>query len=130
MGQSWKRLVRLKRIRENKAKMVTKGIHTYTVTKYDDQIFVHEGLCKHIKWPLGIGGKIEDGCIKCPLHQSRYNLENGKVKDWSPFPLFPAYGRLLGKLVKPRNLKRFVSRIEGEWIEIKREVMTENECEE
>ena len=40
-------------------------------------------LCKHMAWPLAWGGKIGD-CITCPLHQSKYDICSGDVKEWSP----------------------------------------------
>ena len=47
-----------------------------------------------------VGGKVDEDCITCPLHQSRYELETGEVCDWSPFPMLPAYGKLVGSMRK------------------------------
>lgn len=37
--------------------------------------------CPHMNLPLA-GGKIEDGMIECPFHNSRFDLCTGENKDW------------------------------------------------
>ena len=70
-------------------------------------------------WPLAYGGKVKDDCITCPLHQSKYDLKNGDVKEWSPFPLLPIYGRLLASLRKPSPLVVHETREFDGWIEVR-----------
>ena len=55
----------------------------------------------HSAW----GGKIEGDCITCPLHQSKYDICSGDVKDWSPFPLLPMCWKMLAKMRKERPLE-------------------------
>jgi nitrite reductase/ring-hydroxylating ferredoxin subunit len=69
-------------------------------------------------WPLHWGGKIKDGCLRCPLHQSSYHPEDGSVNEWSPAPYFPLYGKMLGKLRKPSSLKTYEVREKDGYVEI------------
>ena len=72
-----------------------------------------------MRWPLAYGAKIEDGCIKCPLHQTKHELNDGSLIEWSPFPLFPPYGKLVGKLSKRKDLKIYETRANNEFVEIR-----------
>ena len=66
---AWKRLVKVNKLRENAPKMVPKGIRTYTVVMFEGSPLVTNGLCRHMRWPLGWGGKVNaDGCLQCLLH--------------------------------------------------------------
>lgn len=98
--------------------MVTIGAKVLMVGNIDGEYIATEGLCRHMRWPLAIGGKIKDGCIRCPLHQTTHQLSDGDLVEWSPFPIFPAYGKLLGKLSKPKDLKIYATRIEGEHLQV------------
>jgi nitrite reductase/ring-hydroxylating ferredoxin subunit len=84
----------------------------------DGSFIATEGLCRHMRWPLAVGGKIKDGCIRCPLHQTTHDLSNGELVEWSPFPLLPAYGRLVGKMSKQKDLHIYNTRIEGDHLQV------------
>lgn len=115
---AWKRLVKVNKLRENAPKMVPKGIRTYTVVMFEGSPLVTNGLCRHMRWPLGWGGKVNaDGCLQCPLHQTQHHLPSGKLSKWSPFPIWPFYGRILGKLSRRKDLTMYDSRIVDGWIE-------------
>ena len=45
-------------------------------------------------------------------------LDDGELVEWSPFPLFPAYGKLVGKFSKKKNLKIYETRVNEGNIEI------------
>ena len=38
---------------------------------------------------------------------------------WAPFPLFPPYGKLVGKLSRKKDLPIYKTRIEGEYLQVK-----------
>ena len=52
-------------------------------------------------------------CINRPT-----SLEDGSVVEWSPFPLFPPYGKLLGKMSKKKDLHIYPTRIEGDFLQV------------
>jgi nitrite reductase/ring-hydroxylating ferredoxin subunit len=95
------------------------GLRSIMIVREDSQVFATDALCRHMAWPLAYGGKVKDDCITCPLHQSKYDLKNGEVKEWSPFPLLPIYGRLLGSLRKPSPLVVHETRELDGWIEVR-----------
>ena len=115
---SWVDLTSSKKVKEGKTKMITSGLRVYMATRINGEVIVTEGLCRHMRWPLGIGGKIKDGCIRCPLHQTTHSLPDGELKEWSPFPLFPLYGKFVGKMSKEKDLKIYPSREKNTRIEI------------
>ena len=47
------------------------------------------------------------------------DLENGQVKEWSPFPLFPLYGKIVGKMRKQSPLVIHKVRELDGWIEVR-----------
>jgi nitrite reductase/ring-hydroxylating ferredoxin subunit len=116
---SWKRVMKSSKLKIGQKKMKTIGRTPIMLLRTEDTIHATGALCKHMGWPLSWGGKVEEDCITCPLHQSRYELETGEVREWSPFPLLPAYGRLVGSMRKKRPLQvHEVREIEG-WIEVR-----------
>ena len=119
MTMQWKNAIRISKLKPGKPKMVTMGLKTLMVVKKGNQFHATEGLCRHMRWPLGLGGKIVDDCITCPLHQTRHRLEDGELVDWAPFPLFPPYGKLVGKMSRKKDLPIYETRIDGEYLQVK-----------
>jgi len=115
----WHRTVRSDRLKNGKKKMLQIGFRSIMLLRDGHKIHVTDALCRHMAWPLAYGGKIKDGCITCPLHQSRYDLDSGEVRDWSPFPLFPPYGRFLASLRRPSPLVVHETRELDGWVEVR-----------
>ena len=92
-------------------KMILIGMH-------ENQYFATEALCRHMRWPLAWGAKVEDDCIRCPLHQTTHNITDGELVEWSPFPLFPPYGKLVGKMSKQKNLTIYETRVDGSQVQV------------
>ena len=80
---NWKNAIRLKKLKPDKPRMVTLGLKTLMIVKYEGKYHATEGLCRHMRWPLGLGGKVKDGCIRCPLHQTTHCLEDGSLVELS-----------------------------------------------
>ncbi|MEC9201028.1 MAG: Rieske 2Fe-2S domain-containing protein [Candidatus Thermoplasmatota archaeon] len=114
----WTNAIRSDKISEGKSKMVNIGRKVLMILKLDGEIHATEGLCKHMKWPLSWGGKLEEGCVTCPLHQTRHQICDGELQEWAPFPLFPPYGRLVGSLVKEKNLGIFETRVKDGFVQV------------
>ena len=115
----WKNAVRLTKLKPDKPKMVSLGLKTLMIVEYGGEYHATEGLCRHMRWPLGLGGKVKDGCITCPLHQTRHRLDDGCLEEWSPFPLFPPYGKLVGKMSKKKDLPLYETKIEGDYLQVR-----------
>ena len=95
------------------------GLKSIMLLRQESTVHATDALCRHMAWPLSYGGKVKDDCITCPLHQTRYDLNNGEVKEWSPFPLFPLYGRFLGSLRRPSPLVVHETRELDGWVEVR-----------
>ena len=115
----WHRIVKSGKLKSGKKKMKNIGFRSIMVLRDEDGLRATDALCRHMAWPLAYGGKVEDGCITCPLHKTRYDLENGQVKEWSPFPLFPLYGKIVGKMRKQSPLVIHKVRESNGWIEVR-----------
>ena len=83
-----------------------------------ESILCTEALCRHMRWPLAWGAKVEDDCIRCPLHQTTHKITDGELVEWSPFPLFPPYGKLVGKMSRQKNLTIYETRVEDSQIQV------------
>lgn len=101
----WKNAIKIKKLKPGKTKMVTIGSKVLMVGNIEGSFIATEGLCRHMRWPLAWGAKVEDDCVRCPLHQTTYNLDDGSVVEWSPFPLLPLYGKLVGAMSKKKDLR-------------------------
>jgi nitrite reductase/ring-hydroxylating ferredoxin subunit len=114
----WFDAIKTKKLRNGKKKMIMAGKKMIMITNLDGSYFATEALCRHMRWPLAWGGKIVDGCIRCPLHQTTHKIADGELVEWSPFPLFPPYGKLLGKLSKKKDLKTYETRVESGKVQV------------
>jgi len=106
----WENALKSSRLKPGKKKMVTVKGKLVMLARVGDEVMATEALCRHMRWPLAYGGKIKDGCIRCPLHQTTHRLDDGGLVEWSPFPLLPAYGKLVGKFSRPKDLKIYPAR--------------------
>lgn len=114
----WKNAVKVTKLNEGKTKMIRLGTTMVMVGLHQGEYFATEALCRHMRWPLAYGGKVRDGCIRCPLHQTTHQLEDGSLVEWAPFPLFPPYGRFVGKLSKQKDLKIYQTRIQDGMLQV------------
>ena len=110
-GKTWRDAIALKRLKPGKKKMINVGTKMVLIGMHQDEIFATEALCRHMRWPLAWGAKVKEDCIRCPLHQTTHSIKDGELKEWSPFPLFPAYGKLVGKMSRQKNLKIYKTRV-------------------
>lgn len=110
-GKTWRDAIALKRLKPGKKKMINVGTKMVLIGMHQDEIFATEALCRHMRWPLAWGAKVKEDCIRCPLHQTTHSIKDGELKEWSPFPLFPAYGKLVGKMSRQKNLKIYQTRV-------------------
>lgn len=100
----WNNAIKARRLKDGKKKMVTVRGKMIMVGRQDGALFATEALCRHMRWPLAWGGKVEDGCVRCPLHQTTHKIEDGSLQEWAPFPLFPPFGKVVGKLSRQKDL--------------------------
>ena len=114
----WRNALPIKKIKNGKKKMITVDKKMILLGMHENQYFATEALCRHTRWPLAWGAKVKDGCIRCPLHQTTHRIDDGELVEWSPFPLFPPYGKLLGKMSKKKNLTIYDTRVQDSQIQV------------
>ena len=116
---TWHFAIKQSKLKPGQKKMLTVAKQLILIGQTDETYFETEALCRHMRWPLAYGAKVKDDCIRCPLHQTTHKIDDGSLVDWSPFPLFPPYGKLVGKMSKQKDLKVYSTRITDGNIEIK-----------
>ena len=67
----WRDALPVKKLENGKKRMINIGKKMILIGMQDDHYFATEALCRHMRWPLAWGAKVEDDCIRCPLHQTR-----------------------------------------------------------
>src|SRR5271157_5955279 len=82
------------------------------ISKLEGKFYAVDALCTHMKGYLP-AGKVEDGCVTCPVHRAQFDLKTGKmVKD-------------VAGMIKTitgsgaNDLKSYELEVEGEKIKIK-----------
>ena len=114
----WRNALPVRKLKNGKKKMVTVDKKMILIGMHENQYFATEALCRHMRWPLAWGAKVEDDCIRCPLHQTTHKITDGELVEWSPFPLFPPYGKLVGKMSKQKNLTIYETRVDGSQVQV------------
>lgn len=83
----------------------------------EDRFFAVSRRCRHQLADLSEGTVDADGCLVCPWHQARYDLDSGAMVEgprgflgWhGPTPGYTGLIRLLGKVL-PLRVRRAVRR--------------------
>ncbi|DAC68162.1 MAG TPA: hypothetical protein D7I13_04255 [Candidatus Poseidoniales archaeon] len=115
----WHNAMKSSKLKNGKKKMMTIKGKLVMLARHDGALFATEALCRHMRWPLAWGAKIENDCVRCPLHQTTHHLDDGSLVEWSPFPLFPAYGRMVGALSKPKDLMMYEVREHDGFVQVR-----------
>lgn len=115
---NWRYAFKVSKLKPGKKKMIRVGSKLILLLNVDGDYFATEALCRHMRWPLAYGAKVKDDCIRCPLHQTTHKITDGSLVEWSPFPLLPAYGKIVGKFSKQKDLKTYQIRVSGEDLQV------------
>lgn len=67
-------------IPEDEAKQVRIGDLVLAIYNVEGTFYATDDTCTHAFASLA-DGYVEDGCIECPLHASRFEIATGKVLD-------------------------------------------------
>tara|TARA_B000000557_G_C20713459_1_gene416925 strand:- start:276 stop:659 length:384 start_codon:yes stop_codon:yes gene_type:complete len=114
----WFNAIKTSKLQPGKKKMISVRKKLVLMINFEGDFFATEALCRHMRWPLAWGAKVSDDCIRCPLHQTTHKIDDGSLVEWSPFPLFPAYGKLVGKFSKQKDLKTYPTRVSGDIVQV------------
>ncbi len=58
---------------------VVKGAGRYAVGSADGELFAVTRRCRHLYADLAEGTIDDDGCLTCPWHGSKYDVETGRM---------------------------------------------------
>lgn len=62
---------------------VRTGARTIAIANRDGEILALDGRCSHAGGPLG-DGRLDDGCVRCPWHEGRFDAATGAVVEAPP----------------------------------------------
>jgi nitrite reductase/ring-hydroxylating ferredoxin subunit len=113
---AWKPAIALAELQQEERKTAVIDGNKILFIWHKEQVHAVQAQCPHFKLPLKKGKITENCAIVCPFHKSEFDLTTGDVKCWSPWP--PVVGDLMGKMVKPQNLKIYPTRIEDGEIQV------------
>jgi uncharacterized membrane protein/nitrite reductase/ring-hydroxylating ferredoxin subunit len=68
------------RLQDGQTKSVAVGEVRVCVARFGGRYFAVQEYCTHRCGPLS-EGSVEDGCVRCPWHNSKFELSSGAVKD-------------------------------------------------
>lgn len=115
---NWHDAIKVSKLKNGKKKMLRVNGKMVLLGMHEGAYFAAEALCRHMRWPLAWGGKVKDDCIRCPLHQTTHQIADGELVEWAPFPLFPPFGKVVGKLSKQKDLQVYPTRVQESKIQI------------
>jgi nitrite reductase/ring-hydroxylating ferredoxin subunit len=101
-----------------------RGVGSWAVGNADGQLFAVSRRCRHQLADLAAGSIDADGCLVCPWHQSRYDVDTGDMVDGprgflayhGPVPGYSGLVRMLGRVV-PLRVRRALRRGEDVVVE-------------
>ena len=108
---NWHDAIKVSKLKNGKKKMLRVNGKMVLLGMHEGAYFATEALCRHMRWPLAWGGKVKGDCIRCPLHQTTHQIADGELVEWAPFPLFPPFGKVVGKLSKQKDLQVYPTRV-------------------
>lgn len=107
---SWTKALESDKLRPGDRKVVQVKDQPVLLIHHQGEVFATEASCPHMGLPLQIGRISADYTLHCPWHHSAFDLRNGDVKEWAPWP--PGIGPMLGKLRRERALQVWPTKIE------------------
>lgn len=115
---AWHEAVALNELKENGKIVLDLDNNSVLLVWHNDKPHAFASKCPHLGLPL-LKAKINDeNEIVCPFHKSAFDLCDGRVKCWSPWPKL--IGNVLGMISKPKDLKIYETKIEDDklWVKI------------
>lgn len=106
---SWLKTLPESQLTEGGRQVVKLAGKNVLLLRHKGELHAVDNTCPHMTLPMR-PGKIQDGAIICPWHQSAFDLRTGDVKAWSPWP--PGIGPMVGKLSREKALRVFPVKVE------------------
>ncbi len=106
--KSWVRVCTVDSLPKDKPKDININGQRLVIVRCDDRVHVLQGFCSHMFYPLS-QGKV-NGCeLTCALHHSRFDIQDGKVLDWSVYP--PLVASMFAAMREKKALRTYETRI-------------------
>ena len=110
IAKSWIRVCALDDLSPDQASELIIGGQRLAIARYGDKVSIFQGFCSHMLFPLS-GSDIKDCVLTCSLHQSKFDVRDGSVVEWSNFP--PLIGPALALIRQRKALRTYQAKIEN-----------------
>lgn len=91
MSENWKNVAGVEEFENTDRKMVDLGGNLQIgIFKFDGEFWAVSAWCSHQKATL-MTGDLDDGCIMCPLHGAKFDLQTGEAMSLPATRPIPAY---------------------------------------
>ena len=80
MPENFAKVARVEEVKAGTMKRVEVNGHPILLANVDGTIYATDDTCTHEDTSLS-NGYLQGGVVKCPLHNSRFNLKTGKVME-------------------------------------------------
>jgi nitrite reductase/ring-hydroxylating ferredoxin subunit len=111
---TWYEVCHINELPEGARQVFTVGQHEILIIHHGGRLYACDNLCPHLNMPLQTGQIDEELVLRCPWHHSAFDLHNGEVHAWSPWP--PGVGRVLGRLSPEAPLPTYPIKTEDDHI--------------
>ena len=107
----WTKVLAASDLDTGKRQVVKLAERSLVLLNESGNIYAVSNTCPHMKLSMKKGKVSADGTITCPWHRSEFDLADGSVKSWCPFP--PVVGSVLGKISPEKTLDVFPTKVEA-----------------
>lgn len=112
----WYDVIEFDKLQQEQRHTTTINNQKILVLWHQEKVYAITSQCPHFKLPLTKGQLTDTNSIICPFHKSEFDLKNGDIRCWSPWPA--GVGKVLGKISKPKKLTIYPTRIEGNSVQV------------
>ena len=114
----WRNALPVKKLKNGKKKMVTVDKKMILVCMHENQYFATEALCRHMRWPLAWGAKVEDDCIRCSITSNYAQNYRRRVGGMVPVSIISAIWKISWENVTSEELTIYETRVEDSQIQV------------
>jgi len=107
---NWTRVLSETDLSEGTRRVVTVGDKEILLINQAGTIHAVSNRCPHMQAKMEKGELTENGALVCPRHHSIFDLEDGRVREWVPWP--PVVGRALGAISQENALPVYAAKVE------------------
>ncbi len=104
----WVRICALDDVPADKALGMAVNGQRLILARCGDEVHIFQGFCTHMLFPLA-GSPVDECVMTCNLHHSRFDVRDGSVVEWAPYP--PLHESSLSEVRQRKALRPYETRV-------------------